>query len=150
MNVARLLRASPRIAQRLRVSRPYSTKPSDPAPPRPHAPTTQPPSSTAAPPPPPPKKEPSRVGTFYRNNTYPVLKAFLIALFTYQLAYYAWLKLEVIEEQTEQQDTVRSLENEVKRAVALQKRKAADVVDKVTGGSGDVQPEEKKRKGWLW
>ncbi|KAF2441291.1 hypothetical protein P171DRAFT_475677 [Karstenula rhodostoma CBS 690.94] len=146
MNAPRLFRASPRIAQRLRVSRRYSTRPTDPAPPHPHPPT-QPPGSTQTPPP--PKKGPSRVGTFYRNNTYPVLKSFLLALFTYQLAYYVWLKLEVVEEKSEQQGTIQGLEEEVKRAVAQQKRNASDVVEKVTR-SGDVNPEEKKRKGWLW
>lgn len=89
------------------------------------------------------------MGTFYRNNTYPVLKSFLLALLTYQLAYYVWLKLEVVEEKSEQQGTIRGLEEEVKRAVARQKRNAVDVVEKVTG-SGDLHPEEKKRKGWLW
>jgi hypothetical protein len=146
MNAPRLFRASPSIARRLRVSRWYSTKPTDPAPPHPHPPA-QPskPHQT----PPPPQKDPSRVGTFYRNNTYPVLKSFLLALFTYQLAYYVWLKLEVVEEKSEQQGTIRRLEAEVKHAVAQQKRHASDALGNVTGSEG-IKPEETKKKGWLW
>ncbi|KAL5419447.1 hypothetical protein PMIN04_006945 [Paraphaeosphaeria minitans] len=149
MNAPRLFRASSRIAQRFRVSRSYSTRPTDPAPPHPHPPT-HPSNSNSTQAPPPPKKDPSRVGTFYRNNTYPVLKAFLLALFTYQLAYYTWLKLEIVEEKSEQQSTIQGLEEEVKRAVAQQKRTASDVAEKVAG-SGDVHPgSQTKRKGWLW
>jgi hypothetical protein len=77
------------------------------------------------------------------------LKSFLLALFTYQLAYYVWLKLEVVEEKSEQQGTIRGLEEEVKQAVAQQKRNASDALGKVTGG-GDIKPEESKKKGWLW
>lgn len=148
MITSRLLRASPRIARNLRTARQYTTKPADAASPQPHPPA-QPPNPNQAPPP--PKKAPSRVGTFYRNNTYPVLKSFLLALFTYQLAYYVWLKLEVVEEKSEQQGTIKSLENEVKKAVAQQKRNASDAVEKVIGGSNTgSEANEKKKKGWLW
>ena len=35
---------------------------------------------------------------FYRSWSLPFMKVFLGAMFTYQLAYYAWLKLETMEE----------------------------------------------------
>ncbi|KAJ4344476.1 uncharacterized protein N0V89_012218 [Didymosphaeria variabile] len=147
MNAQRLFRTSPpRIAQRLRPTRRYTTKPTDPAPPQPHPPAQSPNPNQA---PPPPKKAPSRVGTFYRNNTYPVLKSFLVALFTYQLAFYVWLKLEVVEEKSEQQGAIRGLEEEVKKMVAQQKRNVSDAVGKVADRE-DIKPEEKKKKGWLW
>lgn len=136
MNTTRLhllhsLRSTPRLTRR------FATKPSDPAPPLPHPPSE----------PPNPPKKPSRVGTFYRNNTYPVLKSFLLALFTYQLVYTAWLKLEVVEEKHENRVKVEGWEKEVKRAVVGQKKKAEGVVEEVKGAvEGKV--EEGKRKGW--
>ncbi|KAF1971446.1 hypothetical protein BU23DRAFT_393960, partial [Bimuria novae-zelandiae CBS 107.79] len=86
-------------------------------------------------------------GAFYRNNTYPVLKSFLLALFTYQLAYYAWLKLEVVEEKHEQQGTIRGLEEEVKHAVRSAKEKASGVLKE---GVAEVKSgvEQTKKKGW--
>lgn len=87
------------------------------------------------------------MGTFYRNNTYPVLKSFLVALFTYQLAYFVWLKLEIVEEKNEQKSTIRGLEEEVKKAAAQQKRNLEDVAERVVE-SVDVRKDEKK-KGWF-
>ena len=63
-------------------------------------------------------------------------------MFTYQLAYYAWLKLEVVEEKHDQRGTVRRLEEEVKRAVAMQKRKV-EGVEEVEEGL-----DQGKKKGW--
>lgn len=37
---------------------------------------------------------PSATGDFYKTFTRPVAKCLLLALFTYQLTYWAWLKLE--------------------------------------------------------
>ncbi|KAJ4301292.1 hypothetical protein N0V90_003383 [Kalmusia sp. IMI 367209] len=137
MNTSRLLRTSfskLRTPQRPPRRR-YAT---DPAP----HPPSQPPNPNT---PPPQKKEPSRVGTFYRNNTYPVLKAFLGALFTYQLAYYAWLKLEVVEEKHVNNNTIEGLKQELKSAVAKQKESLREAVD-----VAKPKPEEegKKKRGW--
>ncbi|PVH95032.1 hypothetical protein DM02DRAFT_499343, partial [Periconia macrospinosa] len=46
---------------------------------------------------------PHTQGTFYRTFSYPILKTFLGALFTYQLTYYAWMKLEYFEEKQDKQ-----------------------------------------------
>jgi hypothetical protein len=40
-------------------------------------------------------------GEFYKTFTRPVAKCLLLAMFTYQLAYYAWVKLETDEIKTE-------------------------------------------------
>jgi hypothetical protein len=37
-------------------------------------------------------------GTFYKSFGSPILKCFLGALFTYQVAYWGWMKLESLEE----------------------------------------------------
>ncbi|KAK0651895.1 hypothetical protein B0T16DRAFT_404959 [Cercophora newfieldiana] len=52
---------------------------------------TQPYSSQQQPQPPKPK---SATGEFYKTFTRPVAKTFLIAIFTYQLLYFGWAKLE--------------------------------------------------------
>src|SRR5437870_3462802 len=64
------------------------------------------PSHTPSAPPNPNNKPPSRVGAYYKTFSYPLLKAFLSALFTYQLAYYLWLKLEFIEEKYDKQNEI--------------------------------------------
>jgi hypothetical protein len=46
-------------------------------------------------------RKPTRSGAFYKNFGSPILKTFLGALFTYQLAYYGWMKLEAVEEQSD-------------------------------------------------
>ncbi|KAK1829621.1 hypothetical protein QBC39DRAFT_356010 [Podospora conica] len=55
--------------------------------------TTRRPYSTQQQQPPPP----SATGDFYKTFTRPVAKCLLLALFTYQLTYWAWLKLEMDE-----------------------------------------------------
>lgn len=40
---------------------------------------------------------------FYKTFTRPVAKCLLLAMFTYQLAYYAWVKLETEEIREERQ-----------------------------------------------
>ncbi|KAH8909013.1 hypothetical protein BR93DRAFT_977104 [Coniochaeta sp. PMI_546] len=51
---------------------------------------------------------------FYKTFTRPVAKCLLLAMFTYQLAYFAWVKLETDEIREERQAEVASLEEQVK------------------------------------
>jgi hypothetical protein len=44
---------------------------------------------------------PSKHASFYKTFGRPILKVALGAIFTYQLAYYGWVKMETIEVQTD-------------------------------------------------
>ncbi|KAL5121911.1 hypothetical protein ACEQ8H_000127 [Pleosporales sp. CAS-2024a] len=87
--------------------------------------------------PPPPNPSPnlkspkarSKTGAYYKTFSYPVLKTFLIALFTYQITYYAWLKLQVVEEKHTKSREISDLQEQLRAAVAKQKAKAGAVVD---------------------
>ncbi|KAI3323082.1 hypothetical protein HD806DRAFT_99422 [Xylariaceae sp. AK1471] len=48
--------------------------------------------------------------TFYKTFGRPIAKVFLMAIFTYQLAYYFWVKLEQDETRAEMQATISDLE----------------------------------------
>lgn len=85
-------------------------------------------------------------GAYYKSFSYPVLKTFLIALFTYQLAYYAWLKLEVIEEKHDKSTEVADLQEQLREALARQKAKAGDVVEE-TKEAGRAVAESVKEGG---
>ncbi|KAF2832255.1 hypothetical protein CC86DRAFT_313162 [Ophiobolus disseminans] len=89
------------------------------------------PPHTPASPPNPNAKPPSRVGAYYKSFSYPVLKSFLIALLTYQLAYYGWLKLETIEETHFKSTEISDLQAQLREVIEKQKAKAGDVVDEV-------------------
>ncbi|KAG9206335.1 hypothetical protein G6514_005062 [Epicoccum nigrum] len=111
--------------------------------------TIEPQTPQNAPPPPPrePPKEPSRVGAFYKSFSAPILKCFLGALFTYQLAYFGWMKLETIEEAYEKKEEIRGLRGELAGAMNEQKRGAEGVVERV----GEKVVEEKeggRKRGW--
>ncbi|KAB5563278.1 hypothetical protein GE09DRAFT_777051 [Coniochaeta sp. 2T2.1] len=60
-------------------------------------------------------------GKFYKDFTRPVAKCLLLAMFTYQLAYYAWVKLETDEIKEGRNAEITSLEEQVK---ALQSKAA--------------------------
>ncbi|KAF1949617.1 hypothetical protein CC80DRAFT_497365 [Byssothecium circinans] len=153
MNAARTplrLRArSSQLASRQRAPLPqymrrrYATN-RESEPPAPHPPSS-PPNPNSHPP-----KEPSRVGAFYRTFSYPILKAFLGALFTYQIVYYVWLKLEVVEEKHNKRNEIRDLRTELKDAVLEQRAKAKGAVEKVEGKVGEVKEEGKKKGWWPW
>lgn len=83
-------------------------------------------------------------GAYYKSFSYPTLKAFLIALLTYQVVYYAWLKLETIEDKQIQSGQISDLQDQLRRAVAQQKRKAGDVVDEVKGKVGEYTEDAKE------
>ncbi|KAH7391961.1 hypothetical protein BKA66DRAFT_439739 [Pyrenochaeta sp. MPI-SDFR-AT-0127] len=78
-------------------------------------------------------KEPSRVGAYYKSFGSPVLKSFLGALFTYQIIYYAWMKLETIEEQHDKNTEIKDLQQELREAILEQRqvaqKKASQAVD---------------------
>ncbi|KAI1312830.1 hypothetical protein F5Y03DRAFT_390533 [Xylaria venustula] len=48
--------------------------------------------------------------TFYKTFGRPIAKVFLMAIFTYQLAYYLWVRLEQDETRAEMQATISDLE----------------------------------------
>lgn len=76
--------------------------------------TYQPPSPRTNEPTP---KKPNPHGLWYRTFGRPVAKNFLIALFTYQVLYWGWLKMESVEVKKEKESEVRGLEGELKEVV---------------------------------
>lgn len=90
-------------------------------------------------PPPQPPKEPSKVGAFYKSFSAPILKCFLGALFTYQLAYFGWMKLETIEEAHDKKSEIKGLQNELAAAINSKRRDAEGVAEKVGEKVGEVK-----------
>lgn len=108
--------------------------------------TIEPQTPQNAPPPPPrePPKQPSRVGAFYKSFSAPILKCFLGALFTYQLAYFGWMKLEAIEEAQLKREEIKGLRGELAGAMNERKRGAEGVVGERDG----VVVEGARKRGW--
>ncbi|EUC33215.1 hypothetical protein COCVIDRAFT_38608 [Bipolaris victoriae FI3] len=98
---------------------------------------------TQPPLPPPPRKEPSRVGAYYGTFGSPLLKCFLGALFTYQLAYYLWYKLETVEERHETRLEIAELQQELKQALEKQSQAAQEKWDR----AAEVLQREKHELG---
>ncbi|KAG8159400.1 hypothetical protein KVR01_011061 [Diaporthe batatas] len=48
--------------------------------------------------------QPSPLSQFYKDFTRPVAKVLLMAMFTYQLAYWGWVKLEQDETRAEREE----------------------------------------------
>ncbi|KAL1588538.1 hypothetical protein WHR41_02892 [Cladosporium halotolerans] len=73
--------------------------------------------STQQPPEPPkseePKSNPHR--DFYKYRSRPVFKSVLVAIFTYQVLYWGWLKLESMETKHNKEGELRSIESEIRR-----------------------------------
>ncbi|KAF2790593.1 hypothetical protein K505DRAFT_311144 [Melanomma pulvis-pyrius CBS 109.77] len=84
--------------------------------------------------PPPPREPSTRTGTFYKSFGSPILKCFLGALFTYQVTYWAWLKLETLEEKKDVEDEIKSLKGELKNAI-LEQRALAKEIKRTEKGS---------------
>lgn len=107
----------------------------------------QPPTPTPQPP-----KQPSKVGAFYRSFSAPILKCFLGALFTYQLAYFGWMKLETIEEAHDKKNEIKGLQEELAGAMNRKRREAEGVVEKVGEKIGEVREgvngATSGKKGW--
>ncbi|KAF3044714.1 hypothetical protein E8E12_009628 [Didymella heteroderae] len=76
-------------------------------------------------------KRPSKVGAFYKTFSAPLLKCFLGALFTYQLAYFGWMKLETIEEAHDKRTEINGLREELAGAINNKRREAEGVFDSV-------------------
>jgi hypothetical protein len=106
------------------------------------------------PPPPQPPKQPSKVGAFYRSFSAPILKCFLGALFTYQLAYFGWMKLEALEEAHDKRAEIKGLQTDLASAIAAKKRDAEsglrEVGDKVVEGAEGMAVEGRVKKGGWW
>ncbi|ROW09196.1 hypothetical protein VPNG_05666 [Cytospora leucostoma] len=60
-------------------------------------------------------QQPSPIAEFYKTFTRPVAKVLLMAMFTYQLVYWGWVKLEQDEITAEREGEIAKLEAEVKR-----------------------------------
>ncbi|KAH6963480.1 hypothetical protein DER45DRAFT_110609 [Fusarium avenaceum] len=71
------------------------------------------------------KTQPSATSQFYRSFTRPIAKTLLIAVFTYQLAYWTWVKLETDEIRAERGATIAELETTIKDYDAANKAKKA-------------------------
>ncbi|KAF2185126.1 hypothetical protein K469DRAFT_708419 [Zopfia rhizophila CBS 207.26] len=59
----------------------------------------------------------TRAGTFYKSFGSPILKTFLGALFTYQVLYWGWLKLESVEIKKEKEEEIDMLEAKLRGLV---------------------------------
>ena len=89
-----------------------------------------------------------------------MLKCFLGALFTYQITYYAWMRLEAVEETHNQHTQISDLQQELREALAKRKEDASEVVDRVVEGvregreevakAGEVVREVGKGGWWPW
>ncbi|KAM5342697.1 hypothetical protein ACJ41O_013663 [Fusarium nematophilum] len=66
---------------------------------------------------------PSVTSQFYRSFTRPIAKTLLLAVFSYQLAYWTWVKLETDEVRAERDATIAKLEETVKEYDAATKAK---------------------------
>ena len=66
------------------------------------------------PPNPPNKNAPNPHREFYKTFGRPIAKNFLIAVITYQVLYWSWLKLESIEFKKDTDEEMRSLEGELR------------------------------------
>jgi hypothetical protein len=142
----RISRPAP-FLRTLRLQQQQRSYATDPIPPPPHPPSSPPNPNS---PPPPTSKPPSRVAAFYKSFTYPILKCFLGALFTYQLAYYVWFKLEVVEEKALKEGEVGALKSELKEVVVRQKEGVRGVVKTVEEKAEGVKDEVRRKGWWPW
>ena len=58
---------------------------------------------------------------FYTSFARPIAKVFCVSIVTYQLVYYTWVKLEVVEKKNEMKGDIMKLEAEVQRMSDLEK-----------------------------
>ena len=103
-----------RFAARAESIRPRFLRPST----RRHESTYQPPT---------PQDEQQRSGSnrhrdFYRTFGRPLAKNFLIAVATYQLLYFSWLKLESLEAKRDGEAEVKSVEGELRELVGKKEK----------------------------
>ncbi|KAI2641846.1 hypothetical protein GGS26DRAFT_21978 [Hypomontagnella submonticulosa] len=72
--------------------------------------------------PPTSSQEPSANAQFYRTFGRPIFKVFLLAIFTYQLAYYFWVRLEQDEIKSEMRATIADLEARIEQLEKARKK----------------------------
>ncbi|KAI0897985.1 hypothetical protein F4806DRAFT_385689 [Annulohypoxylon nitens] len=60
-------------------------------------------------------QQPSPNSQFYKTFGRPIAKVFLLAIFSYQLAYYFWVRLETDERKSELRATITELEARIDR-----------------------------------
>ncbi|OTB05830.1 hypothetical protein M426DRAFT_319511 [Hypoxylon sp. CI-4A] len=65
--------------------------------------------------PPQPSEEQSINSQFFKTFGRPIAKVFLVAIFTYQLAYYLWVRLEQDETKSEMLATIADLEARIEQ-----------------------------------
>jgi hypothetical protein len=70
-------------------------------------------------------RPPSQHTMFYKTFGRPVFKVFLMAMFTYQMLYLAWVRLEHGEEREQRQAEIDRLEEQVQAAQQGQAPKRA-------------------------
>ncbi|KAG9255241.1 uncharacterized protein F5Z01DRAFT_673193 [Emericellopsis atlantica] len=74
-------------------------------------------------------KAPNPASQFYKTFTRPVAKVLLIAVFTYQLIYWSWVKLDTEETKAQADATIAGLEAQVdeykKKVLAEAKSKSS-------------------------
>ncbi|KAF4585475.1 hypothetical protein GQ602_004780 [Ophiocordyceps camponoti-floridani] len=59
-------------------------------------------------------KQPSPTSRFYGTFSRPIAKTLLLAVFTYQLTYWSWAKLEADDIRASDQETISRLEGQVR------------------------------------
>ncbi|KAH0363545.1 hypothetical protein KCU65_g7377, partial [Aureobasidium melanogenum] len=59
---------------------------------------------------------------FYKSFGRPIAKVFLMALFTYQVLHYGWLRLEAMEEKEEKTTELQSLEGQLREMTKSTKK----------------------------
>ncbi|KAJ9142658.1 hypothetical protein NKR23_g7110 [Pleurostoma richardsiae] len=68
---------------------------------------------------------PSPSSSFYKTFGRPIAKVSLMAIFTYQVAYWGWSKLETDEIRAEKTSEIAALESEVKSLQKQQQQQAS-------------------------
>ncbi|KAM4056016.1 hypothetical protein HRG_002941 [Hirsutella rhossiliensis] len=69
-------------------------------------------------------RQPSATTQFYKTFTRPVAKVTLLAVFTYQVVYWVWVKLEADEIRVETDATIAELEAQVSAHGAARTKEA--------------------------
>ncbi|KAF4625192.1 hypothetical protein G7Y89_g12973 [Cudoniella acicularis] len=83
------------------------------------------------------RKQSSKHIDFYRTFTRPIVKVLLLATFTYQLAYWGWVRLEKDEIKAERNGEIRELERELEVLIeekGLMERNIESSVGKAESG----------------
>ncbi|KAH7131934.1 hypothetical protein B0J11DRAFT_520376 [Dendryphion nanum] len=101
------------------------------------------------------QKGKTRTGAFYKSFGSPIVKTFLGALFTYQVAYWGWMKLESLEEKKDIEDEIQDLKTQLKAEVVKKMEQGKETVEQVKDAVEEKKDEvveegKEKKKGWFW